>query len=206
MDLLKEWESFYVIVGSSGAALVGLQFVVITLIAERQQVTSQGALRAFGTPTVVHFAGALLISAVMSAPWPTLQDLSIAVTVCAVAGFAYAAAVIRHARRQKEYRPEAEDWVWYVTVPFLVYLALTIASFLLRTREVQALFVIGGSALALVLLGIRNAWDTVTYVLSMGARADAAAEPPPATQPAPAASASPSTGSPSTPVTPATRE
>lgn len=202
MELLKEWESFYVIVGSSGAALVGLQFVVITLIAERQRVTSQGALRAFGTPTVVHFAGALLISAVMSAPWPTLQDLSIAVTVCALAGFAYAAAVIRHALRQKEYRPEAEDWIWYVSVPFLVYLALTIASFLLRRRELQALFVIGGSALALVLLGIRNAWDTVTYVLSVGARQDASVE---SSSPAPAASAAPaSAGSASTPANPVT--
>lgn len=31
---LVAWESFYVIVGSSGAALTGLQFVVIALIAE----------------------------------------------------------------------------------------------------------------------------------------------------------------------------
>jgi len=28
------WESFYVIVGSSGAALTGLQFVVMALVAE----------------------------------------------------------------------------------------------------------------------------------------------------------------------------
>ena len=33
---LKEWESFYVIVGSSGAALTGLQFVVMALIAVRK--------------------------------------------------------------------------------------------------------------------------------------------------------------------------
>ena len=29
-----EWETFYVIVGASAGALIGLQFVVLTLIAE----------------------------------------------------------------------------------------------------------------------------------------------------------------------------
>ena len=30
----QEWESFYVIVGSTAGALTGLQFVVLTLISE----------------------------------------------------------------------------------------------------------------------------------------------------------------------------
>ncbi len=34
MTGLAGWENFYVIVGSSAGALIGLQFVVITLIAE----------------------------------------------------------------------------------------------------------------------------------------------------------------------------
>jgi len=32
MTALSGWENFYVIVGSSAGALIGLQFVVITLI------------------------------------------------------------------------------------------------------------------------------------------------------------------------------
>src|SRR4051812_768692 len=38
--LLAAWESFYVIVGSSAAALTGLQFVVIALIAETARRSS----------------------------------------------------------------------------------------------------------------------------------------------------------------------
>ena len=34
---LVAWESFYVIVGSSGAALTGLQFVVMALVADSQK-------------------------------------------------------------------------------------------------------------------------------------------------------------------------
>ena len=49
---LKHWESFYVIVGSSAAALTGLMFVVVTLLADSRRQRSGGALDAFATPTL----------------------------------------------------------------------------------------------------------------------------------------------------------
>jgi hypothetical protein len=101
--VLSSWESFYVIVGSSGGALIGLQFVVITLIAGRRNLATAGALAAFGTPTVVHLAGALLVSAIMSAPWTSLGILSIVLSACGVGGLAYSAIVARRARRQTDY-------------------------------------------------------------------------------------------------------
>ena len=70
---LAPWESFYVIVGSSAGALTGLQFVVIALIAEAEAAASMLEVRAFGTPTVVHFCAVLFISAALSAPWHTLS-------------------------------------------------------------------------------------------------------------------------------------
>ena len=69
MTALERWENFYVIVGSSAGALIGLQFVVMTLIAERpaaQKDAKAGA--AFATPNLVHFAAVLLLSALLSAP------------------------------------------------------------------------------------------------------------------------------------------
>ncbi|HEV8215843.1 MAG TPA: hypothetical protein VGP95_08420, partial [Gemmatimonadaceae bacterium] len=62
-SVLSGWESFYVIVGSSGAALIGLQFVVIVLIADVHLEGSGDSIAAFGTPTVMHFASALAVSA-----------------------------------------------------------------------------------------------------------------------------------------------
>jgi hypothetical protein len=69
MTALTEWENFYVIVGSSAGALIGLQFVVIALIAELP-VTRDAAQAgdAFTTPSVVHFGVVLLLSAIVSAP------------------------------------------------------------------------------------------------------------------------------------------
>jgi hypothetical protein len=162
---LSTWESFYVIVGSSGGALIGLQFVVITLIADRQRLATLDSVSAFGTPTVVHFTGALLVSAIMSAPWPSLGPASIALTVCGAAGLVYTGMVIRQARRQTTYEPVWEDWLWFIALPCASYSALAIAAALLRTHPQGALFVVGGSALSLLLIGIHNAWDSITHIV-----------------------------------------
>jgi hypothetical protein len=162
---ISSWESFYVIVGSSGGALIGLQFVVITLIAERRHLATAGALSAFGTPTVVHFAGALLVSALMSAPWPSLVSLSVALGICGLGGLAYGAIVVHRARRQKDYKPVWEDWLWYAVLPCLSYAALTVTAALLRVNSRLALFGIGAAALGLLLIGIHNAWDSVTHIV-----------------------------------------
>jgi hypothetical protein len=65
MTALSEWQNFYVIVGSSAGALIGLQFVVLTLIAALPigRGTAQvGA--AFSTPNVVHFGAVLLLAGI----------------------------------------------------------------------------------------------------------------------------------------------
>ena len=82
MSELTEWDSFYVIVGSAAGALIGLQFVVMTLIAERPKPAAEAGA-AFGTPTIVHFSIALLLSAVLRAPW--LRTRSIAAATAGMA-------------------------------------------------------------------------------------------------------------------------
>jgi len=161
---LAAWESFYVIVGSSAGALTGLQFVVMALIAESRTRSTSREVAAFGTPTIVHFCAALLIAAILSAPWPALTYASIAVGACGAAGVVYVCLVIRRARRTSHYRPVMEDWVWHTILPLLAYAGLLVAGVILPGRSSAALFVIAVSSLMLVFIGIHNAWDTVTYV------------------------------------------
>ena len=66
---LTAWESFYVIVGSSGGALIGLQFVVMTLVGDSRLRTQTGGLAAFSTPTIVHLTGALGRPALVMVPF-----------------------------------------------------------------------------------------------------------------------------------------
>ncbi|MFL5619751.1 MAG: hypothetical protein ACJ79A_15315 [Gemmatimonadaceae bacterium] len=161
---LAGWESFYVIVGSSAAALTGLQFVVIALVAEISTQTSGEQIGAFGTPSIVHFCVALLTSAVLNAPWRLLRSPAIVLGAIGLLGLLYAAIVIRRARRQQGYKPVFEDWLWHAALPVVAYGALTGGALGLPAREHESLFVVGAATLLLVFIGIHNAWDTVTFI------------------------------------------
>lgn len=162
--LLAGWESFYVIVGSSAAALTGLQFVVITLIAQIERRSNQGELAAFGTPTVVHFCIALLVSATLSAPWSSLYSAALALGLIGLGGLGYAAVVIRRARRTMGYKPVFEDWLWHTILPVVAYGATIGSAVALSAASSVALFYTSAATLLLVFIGIHNAWDTVTYL------------------------------------------
>jgi hypothetical protein len=176
---MSDWSSFYVMVGSSGAALIGIQFVVITLIAGMPRRPTAESLSAFGTPTMVHLVGALVVSAIMSAPWHSLFAASVALMISGICGIAYGAIVIRRALRQTYYLPVWQDWVWYGMLPCGVYAALALGAAFLRSHAPVALFVIAAATLGLLLIGIHNAWDTVTHIVASesggppsGSRAD----------------------------------
>ena len=161
---LAAWENFYVIVGSSGAALTGLQFVVIALIAEVRPRGTMREIAAFGTPTIVNFCAVLLISAILSAPWQGLSSVQLILVACAVVGLIYALIIIKRARKQMDYKPVWEDWLWYSILPLLAYVLLLLAGILVRAYPQRALFIVAAVALLLLFIGIHNAWDAVTYV------------------------------------------
>jgi hypothetical protein len=163
---LSPWENFYVIVGSSAAALTGLQFVVMALVAEAQRIQADGTdtIDAFGTPTVVHFCAVLLMSATLSAPWHTLAPAAWVLGASGVAGVCYAVIVTLRARRQTGYHPVLEDWIFHSILPLAAYAALLVAAALMARDATTSLFGIATVALLLLFIGIHNAWDTVTYV------------------------------------------
>jgi hypothetical protein len=162
--LLARWESFYIIAGSVAGALIGLQFVVIALIAESRSRPTPPEIAAFGTPTILHFCAALLVSCLLSVPWPSLSIAGLGLAACGVAGVMYAVAVVRRARRQQAYRPVLEDWVWHAALPFLAYAVLLAAAVLLPRHSGPALSLVATVTLGLVFIGIHNAWDTITYI------------------------------------------
>jgi hypothetical protein len=161
---LSAWESFYIIVGSSGAALTGLQFVVMALVAESRRPGAATTISAFGTPTIVHFCAVLLVSAILSAPWHSLANVAFALGACGVAGVVYGVLVVIRARRQTGYRPVWEDWLWFAILPLIAYVFLLVSSFILRGHPQRVLFMVAATCLLLLFIGIHNAWDTVTYI------------------------------------------
>jgi hypothetical protein len=160
---LSTWQNFYVILGSAAGALTGLQFVVLTLIAQARTASSMTEIRAFGTPTVIHFCTALLVSALMAAPWPSLADFAVCLAICGLAGSVYSLSTIWHARKAA-YNPDVEDWIWYVTLPLFANLGLLAAAGALPWNAQWPLWLLAADTLTFLLIGVHNSWDTVTYI------------------------------------------
>jgi hypothetical protein len=160
-----DWENFYVIVGSSAAALTGLQFVVIALVSDLRRRTTGSEIGAFGTPTILHFGAVLLQSAILSAPWHRVTIAAALIGAGGLSGVIYSLLVIRRARRQTGYRPVLEDWIFHVVLPLAAYAVLFASAWALPSAQHEALFAMAGSAVLLLVIGIHNAWDTVTFLV-----------------------------------------
>jgi hypothetical protein len=163
VSTFTEWESFYVIVGSSAAALTGLQFVVIALTADLRRSSSRD-IDAFATPTIIHFGAVLLLSGIVTAPWHGLRIPSVLIAASGFIGVVYTILVVRRARRAS-YQPVLEDWLFHAALPAIAYVLMGSAALALRLSTHAALFVIASAALLLLFIGIHNAWDTATYVV-----------------------------------------
>jgi hypothetical protein len=163
---LATWQNFYVITGSAAATLTGLMFVVISLIVgTRARVSpASGGIAAFSTSTVVHFSAALLISAILSAPWQALWNAGLLLGLSGLGGVTYVVIVLRRTRRQTDYQPVLEDWLWHTVFPLISYTALVVAAIVLPGNPALALFGIGAATVLLLFTGIHNAWDTVIYI------------------------------------------
>lgn len=163
------WSNFYIITGSSAAALTGLMFVVVSLSTGsrlmRQANEANTGFSAFSTPTVVHFCAAFFISGVLSAPWTSRLPADVLIGLTGLAGIAYVLRAIYSAVRLTSYKLLFEDWVWFAILPLAAYGAILAAAMLLLSSATAALFVLAGATMLLIFIGIRNAWDIVTYLV-----------------------------------------
>ena len=163
MTAISGWENFYVIVGSSAGALIGLQFVAITLIADRPITPGQAlAGSTYATPTIVHFCAVLLLSAILSSPWQGVGSAAVAWGLLGLAGIIYEI-IVTLRMRHTPYRPEFEDWLCHSILPLAAYLTLAATAFAAHAHVHGAMFGVAAAVLLLLFIGIHNAWDAVTY-------------------------------------------
>ncbi len=164
-SILKPWENFYVIIGSSAAALTGLVFVVITIVSGSDRVRrSREGTRTFTTPTVVHFGAALLASASLSIPWPSLFYVSIVFALLGLFGVGYVLRVAYRIRRMTTYDADTEDWIWHTLMPLLAYGAILAGAVALPALAAEAMFAFAFAVIVLTFTGVHNAWDIVTFI------------------------------------------
>lgn len=162
-SLLAEWDNFYVITGSAAAGLTGLTFVVIALSADAKRVNMRG-LRAYVTPTIIHFSAVLALAAYLSMPHHTVLSLSLAFGAAGTAGIVYVAFVGANIRLiAGDYVPVREDWIWNVILPAIVYGVLLASAFLIWRWPNPSMYGIAAVSVLLMFIGIHNAWDVAVW-------------------------------------------
>ncbi|HTL58979.1 MAG TPA: hypothetical protein VL361_25050 [Candidatus Limnocylindrales bacterium] len=159
MTALAGWENFYVIVGSSAGALIGLQFVADTPTGRGDAQASD----AFATPSVVHFGVVLFLSALVTAPWTGLTPLAVLWALLGPLGAAYSVIVARRLRIQTVYKPVLEDWLFHALLPLVAYAAIAVSACLAHSHGRLTLFLVAAAVLLLLFIGVHNAWDAVVY-------------------------------------------
>jgi hypothetical protein len=166
LPLLSSWQNFYMLIGTAAATLTGLMFVVTTLIAgiDARLSILNAAVSAFNTPTVVQFGAVLLLAGVLSAPWQTYTSLSFLLGLSGLGMVFYLIVVLRRMQRVPHYQSTLEDWSWYLALPLLANVMLIVAAFMLPGNPAPALYLVGTAMMLLLLVGIRNAWDNVTFL------------------------------------------
>jgi hypothetical protein len=141
-------------------------FVASTLIAgiDRHVSTLNAGISAFNTPTMVHFCAVLLVAAILSAPWQAFKDISLLLGLAGLGTVVYLITVIRRMRHVPGYQTPLKDWLWYLTFPLIAFIVLILAAVALPAKPDVGLYTISAVMVVLLLIGIHNSWDLITYL------------------------------------------
>jgi hypothetical protein len=175
IDALRDWQTFYLLVGGASAVLIGLLFIAISLALDLSINAAHEDVRVFVTPAVVHFAIVLFISAFCVMPIHQGGILGVLVLLLGVIGLvetgSTATHLWRHWRRRLALR---QDWFWRAALPALSGVALLVAAVWLIVAGSDALPWLAGVTVVLLAMAIRNAWGLTTWIVEH--RADRQAE------------------------------
>jgi hypothetical protein len=165
-DRLRDWHDFYLLIGTASATLIGLMFVAASIGASYFTAEREAGLKAFLTPTVLHFTAVLVTCLVATAPAHNRASFGVLLAAIGAVGIAYAIRVWLHMnRRGITSTIDLADRAWYVFTPLLVYLLLGCAGLTVEAHVATALVVLSASVVLLLLVGIRNAWDMTVWIV-----------------------------------------
>ena len=166
--MFEGWDEFYLLIGAADGALIGLLFVVTTLSANMRMgpETASRAAAFYMTPTLFHFLSVLVLSALAAVPGASALWVAIVLGGWALFGAGYSAVMAAAMRWHRV--PVVGEWrdVWcYGLLPLLVYLALCATAWIAWRDAPQAPYAIAIGLVTLMVIGIRNAWDLVMFIV-----------------------------------------
>jgi hypothetical protein len=162
--MFEAWEDYYLLVGSAAAALIGLLFVVMSLLAGRERSTIEAGARFYMTPIVFDLGSIVVLSGAAMAPllpsvlgWMIIATGFVSLVIDLKISFGIGQLVVASENR-------TFDTIWYGVVPAAISAVMIGAGVGLVLHDAWAVLAIAAVLMALLLVCIHNAWDLVTYI------------------------------------------
>jgi hypothetical protein len=163
VQTLSSWQAFYTFTGGAAATLIGLLFVVVSLGVDVPAAHPREDVSLFLTPGIVHFGAVLLVAALCLSPIHQSGILGILLLLVGLAGLTDTGlTVVRRLRSSRSQPLGFNALVWRLGWPALSFSALSVSGLIVAlTSSPIGLSVVAVVTMALLVLGIRNAWAVV---------------------------------------------
>lgn len=163
---LRDWQTFYFLVGGAAAGLVGLTFVAITVGSGSITKGDVSGLRTFVNPSLIHFIYVLVTASVVVMPSVTRMQLGILLMLAGVVSGGRALSTLPFIWQQyKRHVVDMHDWAWYFLAPLVSYLMFVGTGAGLLLMNDHALTGLAWTTILLLVAGIRNTWDLVLWFM-----------------------------------------
>jgi len=164
--MFDHWDEFFLLAGSAAAVLIGLIFVVISLMHDRPRSSVLAGSRLYMGPVVLMVSFVLVLSA--AALTPGISSGRFAAITAVVALWGLARGIMSTVGLQALVRSEREvHWtdIWfYGLVPSALYVALAAVATAFWRDWPWAQDGVAAAITAALLLAIRNEWDLITWI------------------------------------------
>jgi len=170
------WHDFYSLVGSASATLVGLMFIAVSLGSGRWMPRERALLTAsfsvFMSPTFIHFVYVLVTAIVLLVPSITAAVLGGLLILVGLGSLGHIARSLPFVReRYRVGTLDRSDLVWYSLMPsigYVLYLDAGVGMLGAAARGIpptHALDALAAASILLLVIGVRNAWDLVVFLV-----------------------------------------
>jgi hypothetical protein len=170
--MFEGWENYYLMIGSSAGALIGLMFVVVTLTAGRDHDQVERGKHLYTSPIVWHLGVIVVMSGTAAVPTITPRLFAAMAGGLALLGVGWgvrSAVGIARARLTKD---NMFDMFWYGIAPALVYFGLAGAAVAILCGRQWGTTAVAADLMILLLVSIHAEWDLVTFLAPGAGRSD----------------------------------
>jgi hypothetical protein len=167
--MFKDWEEFYLLAGSAAAVLIGLIFVVISLMQDRPRSSVLAGSRLYMGPIVLGVSFVLVLSAAALTPRIDRDEFAAIAGGVALWGLVRGVISVIGIRRLSA-DPEIHwtDLWFYGVIPSALYIVLGVVALAFWKGAPWSHDAVAAATVAILLSAIRNEWDLITWIAPQG--------------------------------------